>query len=201
MEALIAGLVFVGLFFAWVVLPSILKKRHRPKTAAVFLERDGIINPTVYHPDFGHASAPFSEAQFSLLPGVAEAIRDLGKGGYKVIVVSNQSGIARGHLSTAAFEAIRRRMNGQLVEEGAGLDGDYYCHHGPGARCACRKPKPGLLLAAARECAVDLSESWMVGDSVTDIQAGKNAGCRTVMIGGRVDLAGAAELILNGKSS
>lgn len=201
MEAIIAGVVFVVLFFAWVILPSILKKRHRGKTAAVFLEREGVINRTVYHPDYGHTSAPFSEAQFSLLPGVAEAIRDLGKGGYKVIVVSNQSGISRGHLSSATFEAIRRRMNEQLVEEGAGLDGEYYCHHGPDARCACRKPKTGLLLQAARDCAVDLSESWMVGDSVTDIQAGKDAGCQTVLVGGSVDLAGAAELILNGKPS
>ncbi len=199
MEAIIAGAVFVGLFFAWVILPSILKKRHRVKTAAVFLERDGVINGTVYHRDYGHKSAPFSEAQFSLLPGVAGAIGELGKGGYKVIVVSTQPGIATGQMSKAVFEAIRGRMNGQLEDEGVVLDGEYYCHHHPDDKCACRKPEPGLLLQAARECAVNLSESWLVGESQTDIQAGKNAGCQTVLVGGGTDLAGAAELILKKK--
>ncbi|MBA7660638.1 Histidine biosynthesis bifunctional protein HisB [subsurface metagenome] len=109
---------------------------------------------------------------------------------YKAIIVSNQPGIAKGYMSDETFEKIKEKMKEELVKEGAYLDGEYYCFHHPEAKverlkanCECRKPKPGLLLQAAGEMNVDLSGSWMIGDGLTDIKAGKGAGCRTILLG------------------
>lgn len=156
---------------------------------AVFLDRDGVITELVYHQEQGIIDSPFTEKQLKVFPWVGEAIKKLGKKGYKVIVVSNQPGIAKGHLSHATFEAIRERMKKKLAKDGASLDGEYYCFHHPEAviknlkiDCDCRKPKPGLLLQASREHDIDLSQSWMVGDGLTDVKAGKNAGCSTILL-------------------
>ena len=157
---------------------------------AIFLDRDGVINELVYHQELGIIDSPFTEDQFRLIPGVCEAINKYREMDYKVILVSNQPGIAKQHMSEATFERIRERMNEELAEEGAFLDGEYYCLHHPQAKvemldtsCECRKPKPGMLLQAARDMDVDLSRSWMIGDSLTDIKAGKEAGCRTILLG------------------
>lgn len=157
---------------------------------AAFLDRDGVINKLIYHHDHGIIDSPFTVEQFSLINGVGQAIKSLRKNGYKVIVVSNQPGIAKGFFSKDIFQSIRKRMNDLLTVSGTKLDGEYYCLHHPEAEisdlrttCTCRKPEPGLLLKAAREMNIDLSQSWMVGDGITDIQAGKRAGCRTILIG------------------
>ena len=157
---------------------------------AVFLDRDGVINKLIYHHEQGIIDSPFTVEQFSLINGVAEAIKKLRENDYKVILVSNQPGIAKGFLSRDNFQKIRKRMNDLLTVSGTGLDGEYYCLHHPEAeirrlriKCECRKPEPGLLLKAAGEMDIDLSQSWMVGDGITDIQAGKRAGCRTILIG------------------
>ena len=157
---------------------------------AVFLDRDGVINELVYHQEQGIIDSPFTVKQFNLLPGVGEAIKRLSETGYKVILASNQPGIAKGHMSEETSEKIRMKMNEALAEEGAFLDGEYYCFHHPeavirnlAANCECRKPNPGLLLKAAREMDINLSQSWMIGDGLTDVQAGKGAGCRTILLG------------------
>lgn len=157
---------------------------------AVFLDRDGVINKLIYHHDHGIIDSPFTVEQFSLINGVGQAIKRLRGHHYRVILVSNQPGIAKGFFSRNIFQSIRKRMNDLLTISGTKLDGEYYCLHHPEAEiselrtiCACRKPEPGLLLRAAREMNIDLSPSWMVGDGITDIQAGKRAGCRTVLIG------------------
>jgi len=157
---------------------------------AVFLDRDGVINALVYHQEQGIIDSPFTAGQFRLLPGVGEAIRKLREAGYKVVLASNQPGIAKGNFSLEVFGEIRDRMKEALAAAGAFLDGEYYCFHHPEARvealrvdCPCRKPRPGLLLRASQEMGIDPSRSWMVGDGLTDIKAGKGAGCRTILLG------------------
>jgi len=157
---------------------------------AVFLDRDGVINELVYYPEQGIIDSPFTVEQLRLFPWTDEAIRKLSEAGYKVILVSNQPGIAKGHLSRETFGKIRQKMKEGLAKNGASLDGEYYCFHHPDAKvdslrvsCECRKPKPGLLLQAKKELDIDLSQSWMVGDGLTDVQAGKSAGCKTILLG------------------
>ena len=157
---------------------------------AVFLDRDGVINELIYHQDQGIIDSPFTVEQFRLLPGVGEAIKKFREMEYKVIVVSNQPGIAKGYVSEESFKTISLKMKEKLIKEGALLDGEYYCFHHPQAKikkykadCECRKPNPGMLLQAARDLDIDLSQSWMIGDGLTDIQAGKRAGCRTILLG------------------
>jgi D-glycero-D-manno-heptose 1,7-bisphosphate phosphatase len=157
---------------------------------AVFLDRDGVINELIYHQEQGIIDSPFNADQLRLLPGVGEAIRNLREMRYKVILVSNQPGVAKGHMSWETFEEIREKMKEELAKEQAYIDKEYYCFHHPEAKinklrvnCECRKPKPGMLLQAAREIGVDLFQSWLIGDSITDIKAGKDAGCRTILLG------------------
>lgn len=171
--------------------PLKTQDRGEPKVMkAIFLDRDGVINPFVYYQEQGIIDSPFTVEQFRLLPGVGEAIKKFREMNYKVILVSNQPGIAKGNLSEETFVEIRRRMREELVREGVFLDGEYYCFHHPEARveglranCECRKPKPGLILQAAREKDIDLSDSWMIGDGLTDVKAGKGSGCRTILLG------------------
>jgi len=157
---------------------------------AVFLDRDGVINELVYYPEQGIIDSPFTVEQLRLFPWISEATRKLSEAGYKVIIVSNQPGIAKGHLSRETFEKIRQKMKRELAKNGASLYREYYCFHHPDAKvdslridCECRKPKPGLLLQAGRELDIDLSQSWMAGDGLTDVQAGKSAGCKTILLG------------------
>lgn len=153
---------------------------------AVFLDRDGVINKYVGF--LRNIDA------FELLPGVAQAIRKINASGYLCIVVTNQPVIARGEVTVAQLNEIHNKMETLLGQQGAYIDGLYYCPHHPDKGykgevaelkidCDCRKPKPGMLLKAAKEFHVDLGKSWMVGDGEKDIKAGQNAGCRTCLIG------------------
>ena len=159
-------------------------------TRAVFLDRDGVINEIVYFPEFGVLDSPLNPRQFRLLPGVAEAIRTFNRLGLKVIVASNQPGIAKGKMTEKVFERVGLKMKRLLEQRGAYIDAEYYCFHHPSAKdakyrgnCDCRKPKPGLILRAAKDFGLNLSECYVVGDSLTDIKAGRAVGCRTLLIG------------------
>lgn len=151
---------------------------------AVFLDRD---NTLIEDP--GYLKDP---AQVRLLDGAAEAAARLGRAGYSVVVVTNQSGVARGLLAESDLAAVHRRMKELLAAGGASLDGVYYCPYLDGPEAIreeyrrdsdLRKPRPGMLELAARELNLDLSRSWMVGDSSRDVEAGRAAGCRTIFIG------------------
>ena len=158
----------------------------RNKQRAIFLDRDGTINRYVgFLRDVG---------QFELLPGAAEAIRRINASGYLAIVVTNQPVIARGEVTREQLREIHDKMETLLGREGAYVDAIYYCPHHPHRGypgevaelkidCDCRKPKPGLLLRAAEDYNIDLTKSWMIGDSESDVLAGKTAGCRTMRIG------------------
>jgi D-glycero-D-manno-heptose 1,7-bisphosphate phosphatase len=157
---------------------------------AVFLDRDGVVNRLIYDPEQGVIDSPFTAVQFRLFPGVSQAINKFHEMGYKVILVSNQPGVAKGHTSQKTFDEIREKMKEELAKDGALLDGEYYCFHHPEAKveklkanCECRKPKPGLLLQAAKEMDIDLPHSWMIGDGLTDVKAGKDAGAKTILVG------------------
>jgi D-glycero-D-manno-heptose 1,7-bisphosphate phosphatase len=157
---------------------------------AVFLDRDGVINEIVYFPDMGMPDSPLNPRQFKLLPGVAEAIRIFNSLGLKVIVASNQPAIAKGKMTPELFEQIRIKMRTALEKKGARIDGEYYCLHHPQAKlveykvnCNCRKPKPGLILRASEDFGLELTQCYAIGDSLTDVEAGKAVGCMTFLIG------------------
>ena len=159
-------------------------------TRGVLLDRDGVINELAYFPELGVIDSPLTPDQFRLLPGVPEAIRALNELGFKVAVVSNQPGIAKGKMTERLFAEIRSKMKNELEREGAHLDAEYYCFHHPDAvreeykvNCDCRKPKPGLFLKASSELGLDPSRSFSVGDSLVDVKAGKAAGFTTILIG------------------
>jgi histidinol-phosphate phosphatase family protein len=157
---------------------------------AVLLDRDGVINALVHHQDAGVIDAPFTRSQFKLLPRVPAAIRLLNDLGLRVTIVSNQPGIAKGHLRPEMLKKFERTMLAQIRAEGGRIDGIYYCLHHPEAkvrklrrRCRCRKPEIGLLEKAAAEQEVALTECYLVGDGIPDLLAGSRAGCRTIFIG------------------
>lgn len=167
---------------------------HSPPSLrrAVFLDRDGTLDAMVYNPDFGLVDSPANPDEFNLLPGAGEAVRRINQMGLLAIVVSNQPGVAKGKFTLSLLEATTRKMHQALAEAGARLDGVYYCLHHPDAlleeyrlACDCRKPRPGLLLKAAREWNIALKNSYLVGDGITDLCAGRAVGCTTLFINGR----------------
>ena len=158
---------------------------------AVLLDRDGTINEQMGY--VNHLS------RFHLLPGAARAIRGLNEAGLAVVVVTNQSGLARGYFPESLLEAVHAEMYRLLAQEGARLDGLYVCPHHPEAKeerfrldCDCRKPRTGLLERAAAELGLDLGRSYMVGDRWSDLRCGAAVGATTVLVltgYGRGDLA------------
>jgi histidinol-phosphate phosphatase family protein len=119
---------------------------------------------------------------FKLFPGTAKAVRLLNEHGFKVLVVTNQSGVARGYFTGEALAQVHAKMESVLDEEGARLDGIYYCPHHPDDGCDCRKPKTKMVLQAATDHDIDIERSFIVGDLDTDIELGKAVGCSTVLI-------------------
>jgi histidinol-phosphate phosphatase family protein len=177
----------------------------------VFLDKDGtLVEDVPYNVD---------PELIRLAPGAAKGLQQLAQAGYPLVVISNQSGVARGLFDEADLLPVQRRLRELLADLDVPLAGFYYCPHHPRGRvkrysrpCHCRKPSPGLILQAARELRLNLSRSWFVGDILDDIEAGKRAGCQAVLIGSgetewqagpyrepdftAPDLAAAAQLIL-----
>jgi D-glycero-D-manno-heptose 1,7-bisphosphate phosphatase len=161
-------------------------KNLKNKQKAIFLDRDGTINKYV-----GFLR---NIEEFELIDGVADALRIINSKGYLAIVITNQPVIARGEVSLEELDQIHRKMETLLGNDGVYIDAIYFCPHHPdkgyeGERpeykieCECRKPKPGMLIKAAEEFNIDLSQSWMIGDKENDIKAGIDAGCNTALIG------------------
>jgi D-glycero-D-manno-heptose 1,7-bisphosphate phosphatase len=155
--------------------------RNPESSAAIFIDRDGTINE-----DLGYISKP---EDLIVYPWVAEAVRLINDAGLKAIVVTNQSGVARGMNTEDDLRRIHDRMTSELRQEGARIDAVYYCPHHPdygGERyrreCQCRKPRPGMLSAAAREHDLDLARSWVIGDKASDINLASGAGARGALV-------------------
>ncbi|MCL4504768.1 MAG: D-glycero-beta-D-manno-heptose 1,7-bisphosphate 7-phosphatase [Chloroflexi bacterium] len=141
---------------------------------AVFLDRDGTINAEVNYLR--------NVAGFSMLPGVPAAIKRLKDKGWMTVVITNQSGIARGYYTVDDVAAIHARMQAELSEAQAQVDTIYVCPHQPEDNCLCRKPLPGLFQQAAREMTINLNESVLVGDKLTDLLPARQLGCRSVLV-------------------
>ncbi len=135
---------------------------------AIFLDRDGVINEDI---GFVHRAE-----DVVILPGVISGLWALQELGYALILVTNQSGIGRGYYSEEEFTRLNTWMLSLLEDEGIGIQAVYHCPHAPEDDCDCRKPKPGMILRAAREHQIDLARSWMIGDKTSDIAAARNAG-------------------------
>jgi D-glycero-D-manno-heptose 1,7-bisphosphate phosphatase len=158
-------------------------------TAAVFVDRDGVINGLVPDPVSGRPESPLAVADVELLPGAADALRRLADAGWRLVGVSNQPAAAKGLISVAQLQAIQAYVLELLAADGVVFADFRLClHHPQGTvpeltgECDCRKPAPGMLLAAARETGIDLARSWMVGDTDSDVLAGRAAGCDTILV-------------------
>jgi histidinol-phosphate phosphatase family protein len=144
---------------------------------AVFLDRDGVLIRKA--PESQYITA-WDQVEF--LPGVGEALRKLKQNGFLLVIVTNQSAVSRNELPVDVLESIHKRMLHHLERESVTIDAVYYCPHDRNGNCQCRKPRPQMLLQAADEHAIDLQQSWMVGDAASDVEAGRTAGCRTVWL-------------------
>ena len=151
------------------------------KRKAVFIDRDGTISDEV-----GYVNHP---SRLRILPGSAEAIRRLNENHWLAVVITNQSGVARGYFTEAVLAEKNEVMARELAAAGARIDGLYYCPHHPSAGdapyrqdCDCRKPKPGLIHRAAAELEIDLAQSWMIGDRYGDVALGHAAGVRSALV-------------------
>lgn len=143
--------------------------------SAVFLDRDGVICED-------HVEPVGSWEEFHVLPGAIEGVVALTRAGVPVFVFTNQAGVGRGLVTKGQVEAIHERLLAEVRVAGGRIVGVYACFHAPEEGCACRKPRPGLLLDAARDHGVDLSRAWVVGDMGRDLEAGRGAGCRTILV-------------------
>lgn len=146
---------------------------------AVFLDRDGTINE-----ESGYL---IRKEECRFIPGSIEAVSQLNQAGFLVVIVTNQSGIARGYYTEDDLKQLHLYMESEIALAGGKVDGWYYCPHHPdypsgSIRCDCRKPLPGMLRIAASELGIDLGSSWMIGDKIADIKAGKAAGCHTILV-------------------
>ena len=168
----------------------------QPLPKAVFLDRDGTVIP-----DAGYLA---TVEGVSLLPGAGVALAALARAGFLLVLVTNQSGIGRGYFTAATVEAQHRRLQALLEPFGVRFADIEYCPHAPDTACGCRKPQPGLLLAAAAKLHLSPADSFMIGDKAADVAAGRAIGCRTIFLGhacAQADfcaptLAAAAEWIL-----
>ena len=148
---------------------------------AIFIDKDGTLIPDIPYnvqPDL-----------ITLQKGVVEGLKIFARSGYLLVIISNQSGVARGYFDEAALQPVKEKITDLLAKEGIPLHGFYYCPHHPQGKlaayaveCDCRKPAPGMILEAARTLQIDLAASWMIGDILNDAEAGNRAGCRTVLI-------------------
>lgn len=139
---------------------------------AIFFDKDGtLIHDVPYNVD---------PSQVRFYDDAIDALSQLKHAGYKLFVISNQSGVARGFFKQSQLGDISRYLQEAVRQSGIQFDGIYYCPHAESDRCSCRKPEPGLILQAAHEHGIDLAKSWMIGDILHDVEAGNRAGCRTI---------------------
>ena len=144
---------------------------------AIFLDRDGVINK-----DPGGGDYIKNWKEFEFLPGAIEAIKELNRNGYEIFVISNQAGVSKGLFSREDLDDITKNMLKELESNGARIRSINYCIHQPDEGCDCRKPKTGMIEAATKGLNIDFKKTYFIGDSKLDIDAGKNAGTKTILL-------------------
>lgn len=159
------------------------------KRRAIFLDRDGVINKK--RDDYVK-----SIDELEIFPFVASAIKKLNNANFKVIVITNQSAINRNIITHKKVEQIHLTIQNYLKKNQSFIDAFYYCPHRPDENCICRKPKPGLLIKAIQDFKINPKESWMIGDSNSDLESGRLVGCNVMKINNHVNLEKAVELII-----
>jgi histidinol-phosphate phosphatase family protein len=165
-------------------------ERNKPtKRIAIFIDRDGVIN-------YNRNDYVKSWDEFKFIPGAKKAIKRINETDRLLILITNQSPIGRGIFTKETLDNIHFKMLNELGEAGAHIDAIYFCPHKPDDGCDCRKPKPGLILRAASDYNIDLRKSWMIGDSDSDLKAGKDAGCKTLKVTTKKPLIKIVEQIL-----
>jgi D-glycero-D-manno-heptose 1,7-bisphosphate phosphatase len=142
---------------------------------AIFLDRDGVIIEN--RPDYVRT---WGDVVF--IPGAMSALTDIADSEFAIVIVTNQAGVGRGLVSLADAQSINEHIRDEIAQAGGRIDGLYLCPHTDSDDCDCRKPKPGMLLRAAQELGLNLSRSWMIGDALTDLQAGEAAGARSLLV-------------------
>ncbi len=175
-------------------------KPEKRRKKAVFLDRDGVVNPSVGFDKFGKTESPLRLEDFRLFPWTSKAIKKINRLDLLTIIVTNQPAIAKGKMSHSDLRDIHKKLLSESVENGYCIDEIFVCLHHPDpkqvvykallADCDCRKPKPGMLLQAAQEFNIDLAQSWTIGDSWRDIEAGQAVGCRTILVRNDIDNRG-----------
>jgi len=145
------------------------------KSKAVFLDRDGVLNKK----KDDYVKNIF---ELEIFPFISDSIKKLQTAGFKIIVITNQSAINRGLTTHKEIQKIHLELEKFLKKDNVSIDGIYYCPHKPDEKCACRKPKPGLIHQAISDWNIDVNSSWFIGDSETDIEAGKSVGCKTLLV-------------------
>jgi D-glycero-D-manno-heptose 1,7-bisphosphate phosphatase len=155
----------------------------------IILDRDGVIN----HESRAYIKNP---DEWQAIPGSLKAIADLNRAGYQVVVATNQSGLARGLYDLGMLEKIHQKFLSQLHEEGGKIADIFFCPHHPQEGCECRKPRPGMLLKIQQKYDIDLSKTYFVGDSFTDILVARNVGCKPILV-----LTGNGEITLSENAS
>lgn len=145
-------------------------------TKSIFLDRDGVINKD---PDGGYIT---TWAQFEFLPGALEAIRELTRADYDIYVISNQAGIGKGIYNLEALKDITRNMTDEIKSSGGKIKGVFYCPHRREDNCDCRKPRVGLFRQASRTANIQFNQTYFIGDSKEDVEAGKAIGCKTILV-------------------
>ena len=147
-----------------------VKNKNKNKNKAAFLDRDGVINY-----DYGYVG---KIKNFVFLPNVFKALQTIQNHGFLIIIITNQSGIGRGFYNISDYEAVTKHMKSVLIQHKINLTDIFYCPHKPDDNCNCRKPKPEMILSASKKYDIDLEKSFLVGDNVSDVMAGKNAGVK-----------------------
>jgi D-glycero-D-manno-heptose 1,7-bisphosphate phosphatase len=158
------------------ILEKIKNIISKPSNKAIFLDRDGVINAN--EPEYVHKIK-----DFKFVRGAIPALKKLSKTDYKIIIITNQSGIGRGYYTIKDFKKLNSWMLKKLKKEGIRIDKVYFCPHKPEDNCNCRKPKPGLILKALEDFDINLSKSWLIGDDVKDVILGRSMNIKTIKIG------------------
>lgn len=149
----------------------------------VILDRDGVLNKIIIHPEFGTVDSPMNPSEVEVFEGVPDAVLALNGLGFDVAIATNQPSWAKGKTSKENLDAVQKKVISVAESRGGKILGSFICYHKAEDGCDCRKPKPGMLLQALNLKSFDLGRSWMVGDGVTDVQAGVAAGLKTAFVG------------------